>query len=57
MVTRSQGSVLSIPIYQNVFYDYFDFVKDVEGVRYPPLLVLLEGMTYKLTVIIGIILF
>ena len=43
MVTRSQGSVLSLPIYQNMSYDYFDYVKDVDGVRYPPLLVLLEG--------------
>ena len=44
MVTRSQGSVLSLPIYQNIHYDYFDYVKDVDGVRYPPLLVLLEGI-------------
>ena len=43
MVTRSQGSVLSLPIYQNVSYNYFDYVKDVDGVQYPPLLVLLEG--------------
>ena len=43
MVTRSQGSVLSLPIYQNMSYEYFDYVKDVDGVRYPPMLVLLEG--------------
>jgi len=49
MVTRSQGSVLSLPIYQNVSYNYFDYVKDVDGVQYPPLLVLLEGSEDKST--------
>ena len=43
MVTQSQGAVLSIPIYQNVRYEYFNFVQRVDGVEYPPLLVLLEG--------------
>jgi len=47
MVTRSQGSVLSLPIYQNISYDYFQYVKDVDGVRYPPLLVLLDGSVDK----------
>ena len=49
IVTISRGNVLSIPIHQFVNYDHFDFVKEFEGVQYPPLLVLLEGDESKST--------
>jgi len=49
IVTISQGNVLSIPIHQHVNYDHFNFIKEFEGVAYPPLMVLLEGDEAKVT--------
>ena len=43
IVAHTRGNVLSIPIHQYVNYEHFEFVKESNGVEYPPLMVLLEG--------------
>ena len=43
IVAHTRGNVLSIPIHQYVNYEHFEFVKESNGVQYPPLMVLLEG--------------
>ena len=43
IVAHTRGNVLSIPIHQYINYAHFEFVKESDGVEYPPLMVLLEG--------------